>query len=138
MGAALPPWLHGRLLRNGPGLFAAGPHKLSHLFDGFSLLTSFHIKGGSVFASHRFLESRDYAEAAGEGRIRSRQFGTAATPAEDASPLGFLQGFWGTAVTEEGITDNAKYVPGAAGGYVYRPVLEEALDGCTPKINIPT
>ena len=42
----IPPWLSGRLIRNGPGLFEVGDTKYSHLFDGLALLHSFTIDKG--------------------------------------------------------------------------------------------
>ena len=42
----IPPWLSGRLIRNGPGLFEVGDTKYNHLFDGLSLLHSFTIDQG--------------------------------------------------------------------------------------------
>jgi carotenoid cleavage dioxygenase-like enzyme len=42
----IPPWLSGRLIRNGPGLFEVGNTKYNHLFDGLSLLHSFTINEG--------------------------------------------------------------------------------------------
>ena len=42
----IPPWLSGRLIRNGPGLFEVGDTKYNHLFDGLSLLHSFTVDQG--------------------------------------------------------------------------------------------
>jgi hypothetical protein len=42
----IPPWLSGRLIRNGPGLFEVGDTKYDHLFDGLALLHSFTIDNG--------------------------------------------------------------------------------------------
>ena len=42
----IPPWLSGRLIRNGPGRFEVGDTKYNHLFDGLSLLHSFTIDQG--------------------------------------------------------------------------------------------
>lgn len=37
----IPPWLSGRLVRNGPGLFEVGETEYRHWFDGHALLHSF-------------------------------------------------------------------------------------------------
>ena len=44
----IPPWLSGRLIRNGPGLFEVGDTKYVHLFDGLALLHSFTIDQGAL------------------------------------------------------------------------------------------
>ncbi|KAG7270174.1 hypothetical protein CRUP_006097, partial [Coryphaenoides rupestris] len=38
---ALPVWLSGTLLRNGPGIFSVGESSYNHWFDGMSLIHSF-------------------------------------------------------------------------------------------------
>ena len=43
---SIPPWVSGRLLRNGPGMFEVGNTKHSHWFDGLALLHSFTIANG--------------------------------------------------------------------------------------------
>lgn len=43
---AIPPWLQGTLLRNGPGLFSIGNTSYNHWFDGLSLIHSFTFKHG--------------------------------------------------------------------------------------------
>ena len=108
----------GTLVRNGPGQFEAGPHSFQHLFDGLALLSKFRVApGGRVFASTRFVQSRDHAAAQGEGGyIRSRQFGTQDTP---RGPLAWASGVLGN-ITGADVTDNANVSvipwPAAPGG----------------------
>ena len=52
----IPPWLSGRLIRNGPGLFEVGDTKYNHLFDGLALLHSFTIDKGE-YLSPKFYAS---------------------------------------------------------------------------------
>lgn len=44
---ALPEWLSGKLIRNGPGCFEVGDTKLNHWFDGMAMLHSFTIQSGT-------------------------------------------------------------------------------------------
>ena len=58
----IPPWLSGRLIRNGPGLFEVGDTKYSHLFDGLSLLHSFTIDQGKLWLGTLPCNSLSYSE----------------------------------------------------------------------------
>lgn len=42
----IPFWVHGRLIRNGPGMFEVGDTKYHHWFDGHALLHNFVINKG--------------------------------------------------------------------------------------------
>lgn len=44
---AIPLWLQGTLLRNGPGLFSIGNTSFNHWFDGMALIHSFTFKHGT-------------------------------------------------------------------------------------------
>ena len=46
----IPPWLSGRLIRNGPGRFEVGDTKYGHLFDGLALIHSFTIDQGKCLS----------------------------------------------------------------------------------------
>jgi beta,beta-carotene 9',10'-dioxygenase len=72
----LPPWLHGRLLRNGPARFAVGPDSYRHWFDGLAMVHRFDIAAGTVSYANRFLRSEAYCEAERTGRIARPGFGT--------------------------------------------------------------
>jgi beta,beta-carotene 9',10'-dioxygenase len=72
----VPPWLDGRLLRNGPGRFHAGDREVNHWFDGFALLRAFDIGDGAVRYSARFLGSEAFEHASREGELGFMEFGT--------------------------------------------------------------
>jgi beta,beta-carotene 9',10'-dioxygenase len=72
----LPEWLHGTLLRNGPGTFRVGTQRYRHWFDGLAMLHRFTVADGRVSYANRFLESRSYDEARETGRIAYSEFAT--------------------------------------------------------------
>ena len=45
----LPSWLHGYLVRNGPGTFRG----MKHLFDGYAMLVKVHFEGGQASVLQR-------------------------------------------------------------------------------------
>jgi len=65
---AIPEWLSGSLLRNGPGAFELGPTSVDHWFDGLAMLHKFTFVDGAVRYRNRFLRS-DIYEAARTGRF---------------------------------------------------------------------
>src|SRR4051812_44424781 len=67
---AVPPWLEGTLVRNGPARYDEG---FRHWFDGLAMLHRFSISGGRVGYANRFLRTKAYA-AANEGRVGYREF----------------------------------------------------------------
>lgn len=78
---ALPPWLAGTLLRNGPGTFAiprgdlAPPLTFSHWFDGLGILHRFHLPGdGAVVYSARKTAAEEEARLA-RGGVLGATFG---------------------------------------------------------------
>lgn len=73
----LPEWLSGSLIRNGPGRFDVGNHRVEHWFDGLAMLTKFNFNSGTVTYSNRFLRTDEYQEVMEHGRYASAQFGTA-------------------------------------------------------------
>lgn len=56
----LPPWLRGRLLRIGPGVFDIGGRSVNHWFDGLSMMFRFAFTDDGVRYSNRFLRSKCY------------------------------------------------------------------------------
>ncbi len=72
---AIPEWLTGTLLRNGPAKFEVGDRPLRHWFDGLAMLHKFSFGGGRVSYANRFLRSQAYCEAEA-GRISYREFAT--------------------------------------------------------------
>ncbi|PIO32051.1 hypothetical protein AB205_0126560, partial [Aquarana catesbeiana] len=77
---AVPKWIQGSLLRNGPGRFEFGNDKYNHWFDGMALMHNFHIENGSVTYMSKFLESDAYIKNKTENRIVCSEFGTLAAP----------------------------------------------------------
>jgi carotenoid cleavage dioxygenase-like enzyme len=73
---AVPEWLHGTLIRNGPGSFQVGQQMYRHWFDGLAMLHKFSIAGGKVSYANKYLESRAYDEAVASGRIAYSEFAT--------------------------------------------------------------
>lgn len=73
---ALPAWLNGSLMRNGPGRFSMGDISLRHWFDGFAMLHRFTIGGGQVGYANRLLDSRFLRHAQRHGRLGQRTFTT--------------------------------------------------------------
>ena len=73
---ALPEWLSGTLIRNGPGTFHVGEERYRHWFDGHSMLHKFTFRNGKVSYANRFLETRAHKEAMEAGRIIYTEFAT--------------------------------------------------------------
>jgi len=71
---AIPDWLSGTLLRNGPALFEAGDRRVNHWFDGLAMLRRYAFDSGELRYSNRFLRTDAYTDAAA-GRLTG-QFGT--------------------------------------------------------------
>lgn len=71
---AIPDWLSGALIRNGPGRFEAGDERVNHWFDGLAMLRRYAFEGGELTYANRFLRTEAYADAQ-EGRLTG-QFGT--------------------------------------------------------------
>lgn len=57
---ALPLWLEGTLIRNGPAKFRFGEKKIAHWFDGLAMLHAFTIGQGKVSYRNKFLRSTAY------------------------------------------------------------------------------
>lgn len=73
---ALPEWLSGTLIRNGPGLYEVGPDRLKHWFDGLAMLSAFEIASGRVSYRSQPLRSPDYQEGMKRGRLYYSNFAT--------------------------------------------------------------
>jgi beta-carotene 15,15'-monooxygenase len=85
VAGALPPWLTGSLLRNGPGAFSfPDGSAVDHWFDGLAMVTRFTFDPdrGEIHYRNRFLETEAYEAAragefdggfaTGETTLRSR------------------------------------------------------------------
>ncbi|HEX2313095.1 MAG TPA: carotenoid oxygenase family protein, partial [Thermomonospora sp.] len=71
---AIPEWLTGTLLRNGPAYYGAGRGGARHLFDGLAMLHKFAFTDGRVSYANRFLRTRSYRALREDGRIGYREF----------------------------------------------------------------
>ncbi|XP_078350150.1 carotenoid-cleaving dioxygenase, mitochondrial-like [Oculina patagonica] len=76
----LPSWLSGTLIRNGPGRFECGDTSFNHWFDGQGLLHRFHIEGGHVTYSNKFVRSESYADSLKHGDAIHYEFGSFIPP----------------------------------------------------------
>lgn len=72
---AIPGWLSGSLLRNGPAGFEVGGETLRHWFDGLAMLHRFSFDRGRVSYANRFLRSEAF-RAAEAGDISFGEFAT--------------------------------------------------------------
>jgi len=73
---AMPQWLSGTLIRNGPAQFEVGTDTYNHWFDGLAMLHAFQVADGEVSYRNRFLESRSRSEALEHGQISRAEFAT--------------------------------------------------------------
>jgi Retinal pigment epithelial membrane protein len=79
VSGAIPEWLSGSLLRNGPGSIKVGNTTFNHLFDSSALLHRFNINDGKVTYQCRFLKSEAYKKNLAANRIVLTEFGTSVT-----------------------------------------------------------
>ncbi len=73
---AIPEWLTGTLLRNGPAKFEVGEQSYKHWFDGLAMLHRFSFGGGSVSYANRFLRGKAYEAVEREEKITYSEFAT--------------------------------------------------------------
>jgi beta,beta-carotene 9',10'-dioxygenase len=73
---AVPPWLSGTLVRNGPARYEVGERTMNHWFDGLAMLHAFGFAGGNVSYANRYLRTPAYRAVTEEGRIRYSEFAT--------------------------------------------------------------
>jgi carotenoid cleavage dioxygenase-like enzyme len=73
---AIPPWLSGSFIRNGPGLFYIGKQRLNHWFDGLAMLHKFDFYKGNVKYKSRFLDCRASQEALSKDQLTYSEFAT--------------------------------------------------------------
>ncbi|HRF94040.1 MAG TPA: carotenoid oxygenase family protein, partial [Aggregatilineales bacterium] len=69
-----PAWLHGTLIRNGPGQFEMGKTPIPHWFDGLAQLHRFSFADGRVSYGNRFIRSNAYFKDNETGKINYRGF----------------------------------------------------------------
>ncbi|CAL4065691.1 unnamed protein product, partial [Meganyctiphanes norvegica] len=101
----IPEWLHGSLIRNGPGRIKVGESTYNHLFDGSSLLHRFHFNKGEITYQNRFLQSTSYIKDTQAQRIVVNYFGTRAHPDPCKS---ILKNIASKFSIEEQFSDNAQ------------------------------
>jgi beta,beta-carotene 9',10'-dioxygenase len=75
LSGALPEWLSGTLIRNGPAGYEVGDYRLSHWFDGLAMLHLFSFAGGRVSYANRYLRTQCYAHVKERGEMYGKQFG---------------------------------------------------------------
>lgn len=76
VNGAVPAWLTGSLLRNGPARFTFGGERFNHWFDGLAMLHRFGFEGGRVSYRNRFLASENYLRARATDTRQYDQFAT--------------------------------------------------------------
>ncbi|HET9822467.1 MAG TPA: carotenoid oxygenase family protein [Burkholderiaceae bacterium] len=95
---AVPSWLRGTLLLNGPALWELPHGRLRHWFDGYAMWHALRIGDGHVRYRSRFAQSESYRRSVAAGRPVYGEFGSP-NPA----------GFW-TRLRAPQITDNPSVV----------------------------
>ena len=73
---ALPDWLRGTWLANGPGRFGRAGRRLEHWLDGDGLLSAVTFDGARTRLAQRFVRTRKLEEEERAGRFLYRVFGT--------------------------------------------------------------
>jgi len=71
---ALPAWLEGTLIRNGPAKFHFNGKQIGHWFDGLAMLHAFTFGEGKVSYRNRFIRSDAYCDATDHGRLNFMGF----------------------------------------------------------------
>ncbi|XP_060081137.1 retinoid isomerohydrolase-like [Ylistrum balloti] len=67
---ALPKWIRGTIIRNGPGQYEMGNRKFVNALDGYGKLSSWTFIGnGSAYFSTKFIKSKTYTKSATEDDI---------------------------------------------------------------------
>lgn len=77
---ALPAWLRGTLVRNGPGAFEVGDRAYRHWFDGLAMLHRFSFANGRVSYANKFLDAATNRKTFEQGKISYREFATDPCP----------------------------------------------------------
>lgn len=71
-----PEWLHGTLIRNGPGTFQVGDETYRHWFDGHAMLHKFNFENGAIAYRNQFLDTQSYRAAIAQDQIVYPEFAT--------------------------------------------------------------
>jgi carotenoid cleavage dioxygenase-like enzyme len=75
---AVPSWLDGALIRNGPAQFETADGRVNHWFDGLAMLRRFGFDDGDVRYTNRFLRTEAYRSRT-SGGVAAAEFGTGPT-----------------------------------------------------------
>ncbi|MFB6218749.1 MAG: carotenoid oxygenase family protein [Halobacteriaceae archaeon] len=89
---ALPDWLAGRYVQNGPGQFEVGGESLRHWFDPLAMLRAVEFGPDGPTYTNRFVRSDDFAYAREHGRVRTPFPGT---PPDRSLPVRLYQALAG-------------------------------------------
>lgn len=99
----IPKWLSGVYLRTGPGYFDfPDGFTVNHWFDGYAIISKFHVSGQSVKFEKRFLQSEAYKRATKCNRPCVCEYGTRAYSDPNRS---WMSRLYNTIIPE--FTDNA-------------------------------
>jgi carotenoid cleavage dioxygenase-like enzyme len=90
---ALPAWLAGTLLLNGPALWELPGGRLDHWFDGYAMWHALRIDRAGQRYRSRFCASESYRQSVAAGAPVYGEFGT-------ANPAGLFARLKGTKVTD--------------------------------------
>lgn len=104
---AMPAWLSGTLVRNGPAVFDHAGRSFRHWFDGQAMLHRFEITEGRVSYANRILDTPSSRALLDQGRIRYSEFAT--------DPCGSLFGRFFTRFTRQFSVNPAVSVTTLAG-----------------------
>jgi len=102
---AVPAWLRGALVRNGPGRMEVNGDPYGHLFDGSALLHRFSFQSGRVTYQNRYVRSQSFLRDTEAGRVVTRYFGTDARPDPCRSIMRNLSSKF---ILSEQMTDNCQ------------------------------
>jgi beta,beta-carotene 9',10'-dioxygenase len=76
VSGAMPRWLSGTLVRNGPARYEVGDRTMNHWFDGLAMLHAFGFADGKVSYANRYLRTDAYRAATEDGSIEYAEFAT--------------------------------------------------------------
>jgi beta,beta-carotene 9',10'-dioxygenase len=71
---AIPNWLTGTLVRNGPIQVSVNGQQVAHWFDGLAMLHAFAFQDGKVVYTNKFIRSGPYHQVFDEGSIHYEGF----------------------------------------------------------------
>lgn len=78
--SAIPDWVSGKLIRNGPAMFHLKDTELLHWFDGYGMLQGILFENGKSYYHAKYIESQEYREAMETGKVKTLMWGTPTDP----------------------------------------------------------